>query len=277
MTFKEFFQKIINEDQLEDVKFFGNWDRPDKLHRYDRASVKMLTNPNNVERIKNKWSKFDHSIDIYFVKSSQASKHVEVGQVDADFPKRELNIDIKPDPDKITLIITNNVGSPKIPLTPWILAHRFGHAIRRDYRKGYFSLYYYYEEFSKNVDYAMADIAHDLYNIQDWKRLSPLKKKKFAEAIGTFASARNNKLRDYGEFINELLAQYVITGEITLNNNPPKHISTRKVFKNSVEGFHRNRDIDDEETADLIGMHSRTLSYYASVLFGSVVGSILVM
>ena len=33
-------------------------------------------------------------------------------------------------PDVITVVFTNNTGDRRLPLTPWIMAHRIGHAVQ---------------------------------------------------------------------------------------------------------------------------------------------------
>jgi len=43
---------------------------------------------------------------------------------------------------------------------------------------------------------------------------------KFTKELGTMSSARNKKLDNFGEFMFELVAQYIITGKIRFNSLP---------------------------------------------------------
>ena len=42
------------------------------------------------------------------------------------------------DDDTITIVYVSNTGAGKVPLTPWIMAHRFGHAIQASNRRNGF-------------------------------------------------------------------------------------------------------------------------------------------
>jgi len=169
----------------------------------------FLQNPNATEKIMRIWEKTGVDFEIHFVRSSVAKDYIELGQVPNDWAKSTLGIDIQPQKDTITIIFTQNKGTEKIPMTAWALAHRFGHAIRREkiFQDHFYSqIMRDFRELILNV--YKVDIKH--YSWQSSRYDEPVLLN-FAHAIGTMRSARERKLVNYFEFIYEILAQYLIT------------------------------------------------------------------
>jgi len=107
--------------------------------------------------------------------------------------------------------------------------------------------------------------------IEDYTTLSD---RKFFEEIGTFRSARNKKLREDFEFLNEVIAQYIITGKITFNPIPQK-IVLKKAWGNDADGVRLRGDPDDAN--QMLDTLSRDLEYYIENMFSQSIGRIFVM
>jgi hypothetical protein len=242
MKFNKLAQLLL-EMPISTFEKKGDWSENAPLHMYDKSSTKMLNNPNYAEKVKTKWSKIDQDIDMYFVRSKQAKRYREIGEISPEFVKEGLGLDIPINDNNITIIFTNNVGDEKVPLTPWIIAHRFAHALARIHKSSHGN---YSDAPSRNHQWNAADEAVDY--IIDWTLkngygvrktsgydqnrrwidvdLGSLEQKRLAMAnvLGTFKSARDNNLRQPFELTNELIAQFIIEGQIRLNTNLPQRI-----------------------------------------------------
>lgn len=73
--------KRITEAPVSEIGLHGDWEN-EKLHRYDRPSMRALKKEGYLEKVKSKFAK-DIGIDfnLFFVKSAQAGKHREVGMI----------------------------------------------------------------------------------------------------------------------------------------------------------------------------------------------------
>src|SRR4051812_44431408 len=111
------------------------------------------------------------------------------------------------------------------------MAHRLGHALSRGGgMRGQGVVAQEWKEFAKRLREIVDDILKDVYGIDTHRTGSyydgqdALRKEKIlkyvAQQLGTMKSARDNKLRNWDEFAHELLAQYLITGKITLRPLP---------------------------------------------------------
>ena len=136
----------------------------------------------------------------------------------------------------ITVIyVGNNSGASEgtRPLTPWIMAHRFGHMMQGDKRLGGWLPPVYYKA-SDYLDKQVTKILVDCYGITttkiglfspeviDREYNYPISYRELLyNAIGTMGSARTGQSVD-NEFRHELFAQYIQSGAITFNPLPEK-------------------------------------------------------
>jgi hypothetical protein len=288
MNFQELYDILINEDAIENIDIQGDWN-DNKLHGYDKASIKMMQNPLQAERIKSKWSKLETPIDLYIVKGKNLHKFYELGRVDYYFVRDKMGLNINHNDDHITLILTNNKGDEKIPLTPWTIAHRFGHAFAKDTVQKQGSDYFY-NQVRGTVEKLFKEIARIVYGLKTLDRrvstgpyssiITPDRelKKLLAQALGTFKSARDNNIRNSEEFTNELIAQYIITGKIVLNSELPKML-IRKYAWGKPQGINKQQMTIElqQELEDTIYEYQNSLFYDIESLFTSNIGHIFVM
>lgn len=216
--------KRITEAPVSEIGLHGDWEN-EKLHRYDRPSMRALKKEGYLEKVKSKFAKnVTEEFNLFFVKSAQAGKHREVGIVSPDRLRSmisDVNMESIIDSSdiyNITIVFTNNVGDQKVPLTPWIIAHRTSHALYRGILQD--------NEIKREYDLFMREYRETLrncYNININQYGSPVddinnkRLKALFNTLGTFKSARDKKIIRPFEFIHECFAQYLMEGGITFN------------------------------------------------------------
>jgi len=233
---------------------------------------KLLSNPKAIQKIIKKWEKTEHTFDIYLLKVPQLNKpeYREYGVVQpgSKFSTEYIKYVGEPVPNSpsgITILFNGNMGDEKVPMTAWIMAHRFGHSVRRDIPE--------WKDFVAEVVELTKRITEEVYdktleslksdgffkNIRFWENENNERQEEllslFFNQIGNFKSARENNIRNYYEFFYELFAQYIITGSVQFRELPESLIIKNLPFgrKQSVAAL----------DPDLVGMWNRDLEYYA--------------
>lgn len=253
-------------------------------HKQDRV---LLTNPNAVQQMKKKWENTDYDFAIYVVNSKEARNHMEIGKVNREWLETNMpSIEpyIKEPDDEIIVLFTNNKGEKRVPMTPWIMAHRLAHAFSRygtSSNGRTVSEYTSAEEEIKRVvvemlkdDYGWSKLKKDdIWTEKNYNTNKMIERvyRKFFEAIGTFRSARSGNLRNDFEFLNEIIAQYIITGSIKFNPTP------RLINLGRGNGTLRFKGKDKKESDEILEMLGRTLEYHVDSMMGQSVNGIFVM
>jgi hypothetical protein len=132
--------------------------------------------------------------------SDRASGIMATGEVE-----RIYGVDIPADPHALTAVFAFNEGDERWPFTPWMIAHRLAHLVEEAYGRrggGLRPLLVDIQDKWRDLGYDVVKTASIEHLIQD---------------IGTTKAARDGKLNNLGEFINECFAQYLVTGNIRLN------------------------------------------------------------
>lgn len=228
------FKQWLSEMPIGNAQLLGKgWDKEmpqgrAKSNNYDRASVNMLKTDadRDFAKLRKSFRLVRQTIDAYFVKKPGVGQFLEIGEVKEEFLER-LGIDVPPiDRSHITIFYTNNTGDEKMPLTPWTIAHRLGHALRRLPS---------YEKFIAHIDKDFRQLMELIYGlkkpdpyshsfgskkISDYSRFT----KKLMMQLGTMRSARQNQLAREGEFPHELFAQAIINNKIEFNKEIPRQL-----------------------------------------------------
>jgi hypothetical protein len=92
-------------------------------------------------------------------------------------------------------------------------------------------------------------------------------------ALGTFKSARDRRLSRTTEFINEIVAQYIVTGRITLNRDFMKVLDPEK-------SLGERKRISPEEQQHINSYFSNMENYlnsYMENLLDDAVGKVFIM
>ncbi len=284
MKRKSFIQ-FLSEAPVTDYQTFGNFSKNSSFRNRDRL---MVSSPKAIENVKKKLGKTDHNLNLYFLNSPKGNAHTEVGKVDMNWLRKNLDqevadhIEKRLDDDAINIIFTNNKGTQGVSMTPWIICHRLSHALARpdrNYRGG--SQFPAFKEAGSALISGFNDIlacygreeefergrGHYPHDYAPKSRDKQLLLKQIGQQLCTFKSARDRNVRDYFELMNELFAQYLVTGKITFNDAP-------KSLKYGKGAIYLK---DEEEANSAIRMLERDMSYYFDDLCNSAIGSILVM
>lgn len=274
MRFSDF---ILSEMPITNFQLVGQWDNTKRKYGYGKSDAGILTNQKAVDKIHKAWSNSKQNYSIYFVKSPQAYKHSEVGEVTSEWIKANIGIDIPADPRSITVVFTNNIGDQKVPMTAWIMAHRFGHVVNR------VALFQQY--FVKEMLYDLKQILQSVYGVQgnDGLQYGMVMRNKdnpylaLVNALGTMRSVRTNNLRNFDEFYFEVLAQYLTTGKITFNKLPPRlTLSTRYAWGNPTSKSMAAQDAPDAYDDHIEGLAEKYEANLDTIL-GGLVGKIFLM
>jgi hypothetical protein len=162
------------------------------------------------------------------------------------------------------------------------MAHRIGHAIQAGERKGERNGTWRRAEqhFFEAINRLLADFygkkainqfPSSHYNVRQGAEYAAL-----FNAIGTQRSSRAGQITRPYEFMYELFAQYIGTGNITLKPLPQKHDYGRKAWGHSTKSMTLQPGAEEESTysTEVLG---RDMELMFDDVLSSIVGKILVM
>lgn len=264
----------LDEAPLGDYELVGNWGDREKSHGFRHAADrKMLQNPTAVKLTRKKFGNTEHVLNFYFVNLPGASKHAETGFMEPDaiaqampkaWPQIAQRAQEADHENAINVLFVGNTGFQRMNMTPWIMAHRIGHALQSSergqlgYGGGYTGPWSEYEQDAADFFSQILSGVYDA-NIHPsgfWMGGMGGAKQdkilaKFFEEIGGMRSARKGQLggRPY-EFLYEMFAQHVITGSLKFRPLPQS-------FGLRSGPYYR---IKDEESQDAAEMWNRSLN-----------------
>ena len=273
----------LTEAPLRDYAPLGDFDRTGGFrHAADRA---LVTSPVAIGKVQQFFSRTPYDFRIFPVQFTGGGRWLETGAVTPERLAEIVGTDNAQrilaghGPDTITVVFTNNTGDRRLPLTPWIMAHRIGHAVQASGRRGPANRAWQEAEqhFFSRVNAILSDhygVDRARGNRMIWE-LAPQYAALF-NAIGTQRSSRQGEIRSPYEFLYELFAQYLGTGHITLKPLPQSQEYGRRAWGHATQSLHQRGQPGREAQYE-----TETLAHDMEILFGdvlsSVAGSILVM
>lgn len=213
--------KQIAEAPLGDLNVYGDSENEGS---YGSGDLRAMQSPVWLKKVRAHFAKCPQKINVYLYNApgnryagSIASGYGEGRIAARNIPDFEQKLGIKlPDRDRdaINFIMLDNEGDERVGLTPWILVHRFAHGIVNG-------------------------------NIDIIPRLTSavLGYKKYLPHLLTFRSARKNLITRDGEWVIEIVTQYIVKGHIEISDWRPTPPST-------IVLTHRGRHIDAIRAAD---------------------------
>lgn len=196
----------ITESPIGDLEFIDN--RDDTQKKTDTGSFrdsdwKISSNEKWIKKLHNFFSKVPYTFNLYFLNSDYNYRNLvhHMGYIPVSDMKnnKEIPFEIfKNYTNGINVIFTNNEGSERFALTPWIAAHRTVHAL-----------------FEKDIESfkILTSLFHSLIN-SGYRSL--LIDDRLAKLVN-FKSAKLKKLTNNQEFIVELFTNYLLTGDVKFN------------------------------------------------------------
>lgn len=278
----------IDEMSLSTYKTMGDFEKPGPFRGADK---KLVPHPKNIQKATTFFEKTPYDFRLFFSNLPGTGKYSEHGPMSPDEIRKifvqDANEIIAGGEDAITVVFVGNKGDAKVMLTPWMMAHRFGHAIQAGSRKnrGWSA----WEEAEKYFFNTINNSLEECYGKISRLRggFSPKESMQFDltpeynalfNAIGTQRSSKSGQIRRPYEFLYELFAQYLGTGKVTLNPLPTNLTYGRKAWGNPTKFMNIKPEYRDELSRK---EESDRLAYTMNMLFddalSSSVGKIFVM
>jgi len=282
----------IDEMALSTYKTFGDFTKPGPFQGPDK---KLVPHPKNMEKATKFFEKTPYDFRLFFSHIPGTGKYSEHGPMTPEEIKKvfgpQADAILQDSEDQITVVFVGNKGDRKVMLTPWMMAHRFGHAIQAGNRgnrgwsawgeaeKHFFTTinstlgeYYGKVDRGPGSSYMGRPKSEQMNN-----NLTPEYNALF-NAIGTQRSSRSGEIRRPYEFLYELFAQYLGTGKVTLNPLPSNLTYGRKAWGNPSKYMNIKPEFRDEsERAHASEMLAGDMQMMFDDVLSSSVGKIFVM
>lgn len=275
----------LDEMALQTYKTMGDFSKPGP---FTGADKKLVPHPKNIEKATQFFEQTPFDFRLFFSHLKGTGKYSEHGPMSIDQIRQVFGKDadeiIAGSEDAITVIYVGNKGESKVMLTPWMMAHRFGHAIAAGNRNAD-KRWGPWREAEEYFFGQINNLLNTHYNKSKLNQFSsPMNYKLTPEynalfnAIGTQLSSKSGQIRRPYEFLYEIFAQYLGTGKITLNPLPTNLDYGRKAWGNPTKYMNIKPEYRSERERKNA---ADTLAYTMELLFNDVlsdsVGKIFVM
>lgn len=282
----------VDEMALSSYKTFGDFTKPGPFRGADK---RLIPHPKSELKTQKFFEKTPYDFRLFFSNEPGFGRYSEYGPMSTNdiqklFPKEQAEAIINGHDDAITVVFVGNKGDAKVMLTPWIMAHRFGHAIQAGIRKN--SGWSAWAEAEKHFFTTVNNLLNEYYGKVDkfpdsgYGRpksermnfnLTPEYNALF-NAIGTQRSSRTGQIRRPYEFLYELFAQYLGTGSIKLNPLPSNLGYGRKNWGTPSKYMNIKPEFRDEaERNQISDMLANDMELMFNDVLSSSVGNIYVM
>jgi hypothetical protein len=220
--------EIITEAPITDYEPLGDFKKPGSFN--DQRDKNLIQNQKYEQKLYKFFAKTGADFRIFPVNYPGLRKFQERGEVTPQFiqqtfakhPEIAEKILSDVDSDAITIVYVSNTGTNKVVMTPWIMAHRFGHAIVASRGNAAHDAAWKYVEdyFFGTIHEILSTIYRVNIQSEGYDRRYDQYYTGLFHAIGTQRSSRRGLLQRPYEFLYELFAQFLKTGKIKLNMLP---------------------------------------------------------
>lgn len=272
----------LNEAPLADYQPMGNFEKPGPFRGADK---KLVPHPTNQLKTARFFEQTPYDFRLFFSNIPGTGRYSEYGPMEPRvvqeiFGKNAEQI-LAGHENAITVVFVGNKGDSKVMLTPWMMAHRIGHAVQAGTRlaggRGA------WREAENHFFRGINELLKTFYGKSSTNRYDSdanwaLSKEYAAlfNAIGTQRSSRKGEIRRPYEFLYELFAQYLGTGQITLNPLPQQKEYGRKAWGRSSQSLRMTPGAEEESkyTTEVL---ARDMEIMFNDVLGELVGKVLVM
>jgi hypothetical protein len=280
--------EFLSEAPLVDYEPIGDFSRPGQGGFRNEVDRKLATNPVNIQKLNTFLEKSPFDFRIYAINKPGTSKYNEYGVMDYDMFEKVFGKDTASKVfadagDAITIAYVGNSGADREMFTPWLMAHRFGHAIQAGGRYGRAKSHSWEEaekHFFENINKILNEVYGQSATPQFKSQMDYKVEKQYNalfNAIGTMRSARTGKITRPYEFFYECFAQYLKTGAVTFNPLPQRQEYGRKAWGRSTQELRARTNTNIEEANEDLQMLSNDLTYYFNDVLGEAMGNVYVM
>lgn len=275
--------EFISEAPLADYQPLGDFNKPGPFRGPDK---KLVPHPVNQLKTAKFFEQTPYDFRLFFSNIPGTGKYSEYGKMTPDaitqiFGDQAGQI-IHGGEDAITVVFVGNKGDSKVMLTPWMMAHRIGHAIQANIRRGTSNGGTWKaaeDHFFGTVNGIIADYYGKKVTNQFGNKMNNALSKEYTalfNAVGTQRSSRTGQITRPYEFLYELFAQYLGTGKVTLKPLPKQQDYGRKVWGRSTQALRLQPGAEEDSTyaTEVLG---RDMELMFDDVLSSLVGDILVM
>ena len=272
----------LNEAPLADYQPMGNFEKPGPFRGADK---KLIPHPTNQLKTARFFEQTPYDFRLFFSNIPGTGRYSEYGPMEPRVVQEIFGANAQQilagHEDAITVVFVGNKGDSKVMLTPWMMAHRIGHAVQAGTRlaggRGA------WREAENHFFRGINELLKTFYGKSSTNRYDSdanwaLNKEYAAlfNAIGTQRSSRTGQIKRPYEFLYELFAQYLGTGQITLNPLPQKQDYGRKAWGRSSQSLRMTPGAEEESkyTTEVL---ARDMEIMFNDVLGEMVGKVLVM
>lgn len=277
--------EFLNEAPLTDYQTMGDFEKPGPFRGADK---KLVPHPVNRLKAVKFFANNPYDFRLFFSNIPGTGKYSEHGEMDPATVKIIFGDEgeqiVAGHENAITVVYVGNKGDAKKMLTPWMMAHRLGHAVQAGHRRGGIIDQGGAWPEAENHFFGQVNSILEKYYGKIGKHGGKLKFELTPEynalfnAIGTQHSSRSGQIRRPYEFLYEVFAQYLGTGQVTFNPLPTDLGYGRQAWGTptkylNLKPEHRN-DASRKQATEV-------LAYDMELMFNDVIssleGKILVM
>jgi hypothetical protein len=278
-------EEITDEMALKQFTPMGDFNKPGPFKGVDK---RLVPHPTNQLKTQKFFEQTPYDFRLFFSNIPGTGKYSETGPVSGEQLQQMFGEQAQPiiqdSDDAITVVFVGNTGDSKVMMTPWIMAHRFGHAIQAGSRRN--RGWHTWVEAEKHFFTAVNTMLEQYYGKQSPSRmgvtpnsmrgdLTPEYNALF-NAIGTQRSSRSGQIKRPYEFLYEIFAQYLKDGQVTFNPLPGNLGYGRKNWGNPSRYMNLKPEMR-EEASDATQTLANDMQYMFDDVLSSTVGQILVM
>ena len=276
--------KGATEAPLADYQPIGDFDKPGPFRGPDK---KLIPHPVNQLKTTKFFEKTPYDFRLFFSNIPGTGRYSEYGVMDPDTVKIIFGDAgeqiVTGHENAITVVYVGNSGDSKVMLTPWMMAHRLGHAIQAGAR-GQMRDQQHPWKAGEDHFFGQVNSMLEEYYGKSGQRGGNLKAELTPEynalfnAMGTQRSSRSGEIRRPYEFLYEIFAQYLGTGAVTFNALPANLGYGRQAWGNPSRYLNIKPEYRDETVRK---QAAEVLSYDMELMFNDALsnaeGKILVM
>lgn len=277
MRAKEFItENNLDEAPLSTYQTMGNFEKPGPFRGADK---RLVPHPTNKLKAQTFFENTPFDFRLFFSNIPGTGKYRETGELPSakireKFNKENADQIINGSEEAITVVYLGNYGDAKVILTPWMMAHRLGHAIQAGQLSRRNNAWtgaenHFFSTINNLLDnYYGKAASSGRTSVVRWQ-LSPEYNALF-NAIGTQRSSLSGDIRRPYEFLYELFAQYLGTGSVKLNPLPTNLGYGRKAWGRPTKYMNIKSMFRDEKVRKQI---ADTLAYDMELMFNDVLSS----
>lgn len=262
--------------------------------QFKPVDKRLIQHPVNYTKTLKFFENTPYNFRLFFNNNPRLRNYREMGPASPEQIKEIFGTDaekiLENTSNAITIVFIGNYGADPVMMTPWIMAHRFGHAIQAGVRSngGYMSSddsspwrkaeTYFFKFINSMLEkyYGKAIASNNYVSAVKWD-MTPEYNALF-NSIGTQRSSRENRIKRPYEFLYEMFAQYLKDGHITLNPAPVSLSYGRKAWGNPTKYMALKSEFrDDDYRASISEEISSNLDNLFGIVLKGTVGKVYVM